>query len=68
MGKKAVVRKEKKKKKGKKSSMKYKKYTIEGGALKRGSYCPRCGPGVFLAEHTNRQVCGKCGYVEMKEK
>ncbi len=66
MGKKGVVRKEKKERKGKKPSMKYKKYTVEGAGVKRAAYCPRCGPGVFLAEHKNRQVCGKCGYVEMK--
>ena len=29
--------------------------------------CPKCGPGVFLAEHKDRRVCGKCGYVEMKK-
>lgn len=67
MGKKKnVVRKPKKKRKGKLTSMKYKKYKVEGTILKRGMYCPRCGPGVFLAEHKNRQVCGKCGYVEIK--
>ncbi len=30
--------------------------------------CPRCGPGVFLAEHENRVTCGKCGYTEFKKK
>lgn len=29
--------------------------------------CPKCGEGNFLAEHDDRRVCGKCGYVEMKE-
>lgn len=29
--------------------------------------CPKCGPGVFLAEHANRVSCGKCGYTEMKK-
>lgn len=28
--------------------------------------CPKCGQGFYLAEHSNRRVCGKCGYVEMK--
>lgn len=28
--------------------------------------CPRCGPGVWLAEHKNRRSCGKCGYYEKK--
>jgi small subunit ribosomal protein S27Ae len=35
-------------------------------AYKKGKYCPKCGPGVKLAEHTNRRSCGKCGYTEMK--
>ncbi len=24
--------------------------------------CPKCGPGVFMANHGNRNSCGKCGY------
>ena len=28
--------------------------------------CPKCGDGVFLAEHDNRISCGKCGYTEFK--
>ena len=28
--------------------------------------CPKCGPGTRLAEHANRNSCGKCGYTEMK--
>ena len=47
------------------SSKKYGKYDLSDG-LKRGRHCPRCGPGVFLGNHSNRLVCGKCGYVEMK--
>ncbi len=30
--------------------------------------CPKCGDGVFLAEHSNRISCGKCGYTEFKRK
>jgi small subunit ribosomal protein S27Ae len=26
--------------------------------------CPKCGPGVFMAKHDDRQHCGKCGYTE----
>ncbi|MEM3374522.1 MAG: 30S ribosomal protein S27ae [Candidatus Woesearchaeota archaeon] len=29
--------------------------------------CPKCGPGVFMAEHKNRISCGKCGYTEFKK-
>ncbi|MCX8194692.1 MAG: 30S ribosomal protein S27ae [Candidatus Micrarchaeota archaeon] len=28
--------------------------------------CPKCGPGVRLAEHSDRRACGKCGYFEKK--
>ncbi|VVC71694.1 30S ribosomal protein S27ae [uncultured archaeon] len=31
-------------------------------------YCPKCGPGVRLAEHKERRSCGKCGYLESKPK
>jgi len=30
--------------------------------------CPKCGPGVFMAEHKDRTSCGKCGYTEFKKK
>ncbi|MEM5804559.1 MAG: 30S ribosomal protein S27ae [Candidatus Aenigmatarchaeota archaeon] len=34
----------------------------------KGRFCPRCGPGIFLAEHKDRVACGKCGYAEMQKK
>ncbi len=30
--------------------------------------CPRCGAGIFLAEHSNRWHCGKCAYTEFMSK
>lgn len=33
---------------------------------KKGKNCPKCGPGVKLAEHKERLSCGKCGYFEKK--
>ncbi|MBI5051549.1 30S ribosomal protein S27ae [Candidatus Micrarchaeota archaeon] len=33
---------------------------------KPGKNCPKCGPGVRLAEHKDRRSCGKCGYFEKK--
>lgn len=48
----------KKKVKNKRSSMKYKKYK----AGKAEGFCPKCGPGIFLAQHKDRQNCGSCGY------
>jgi len=29
--------------------------------------CPKCGPGVFMARHKNREHCGRCGYTKMKQ-
>jgi len=64
MGKKKVVKKGKKPHKNKKPSKKYKKYTIEGSTLKKGKFCPRCGPGVFLLNSKERSYCGKCHFTE----
>ena len=60
-------RKGKKERKPKSPSKKWEKYSIEGEELKRARYCPRCGPGVFLANHKDRFTCGSCGYVEIRE-
>jgi small subunit ribosomal protein S27Ae len=35
---------------------------------KKHRFCPKCGAGVWLAEHEDRYSCGKCGYTEMKKK
>lgn len=44
-------------------------YKVEGGRVVRSRrFCPKDGPGVFLAEHTDRFSCGKCGYTEMKKR
>ncbi len=44
-------------------------FKIEGDKLTRTrKHCPKCGPGVFMAEHENRVSCGKCGYTEFKKK
>ena len=46
--------------------MKKDSYKLEGGRLTKGRSCPKCGPGIFLAEHKERFHCGKCGYTEWK--
>lgn len=47
---------------------KSKLYKLEGVTVKRlRQSCPRCGPGVFMAEHKNRLACGKCGYTDFKK-
>jgi len=35
---------------------------------RKARFCPKCGPGVFMAQHANRVSCGKCGYTEFKGK
>lgn len=43
-------------------------YEIKGDKVVRTrKFCPRCGEGVFLAEHKDRRTCGKCGYTEFKK-
>jgi small subunit ribosomal protein S27Ae len=43
-------------------------YELQGETLVRShKSCPKCGPGTFLAEHSNRRSCGRCGYSESKE-
>ena len=44
-------------------------YDISGGMAKRKNRsCPKCGPGMFMAAHSDRVVCGKCQYVEYNRK
>lgn len=62
MGKKKErVKKGKKKRKNRVPSKKWESYS------KNKRICPKCGPGVFLAEHKDRLHCGKCGYTEFKK-
>ena len=43
-------------------------YTVEGDKIvRKNPFCPRCGEGVFMADHGDRFACGKCGYTEMKK-
>jgi small subunit ribosomal protein S27Ae len=52
--------------KKKKTSAKYKAYSVVGGKLQRKNrFCPKCGVSVFMAKHSNRETCGKCGYTEI---
>ncbi|MEC8874520.1 MAG: 30S ribosomal protein S27ae [Candidatus Thermoplasmatota archaeon] len=47
---------------------KHSKYSVEDGELvRKGDYCPNCGPGIFLGVHSNRKVCGKCGHTEIEQ-
>jgi small subunit ribosomal protein S27Ae len=71
MGKKKKARatKEKKEKKPKKRKHAYTRYEVSGDSIKRKNRtCPKCGKGVFLAEHKDRITCGQCGFTEFKSK
>jgi small subunit ribosomal protein S27Ae len=44
-------------------------FKVEGDKIVRQrKNCPKCGDGVFLADHKDRASCGKCGYTEFKTK
>lgn len=52
-------------KKPKKQVNKYSAYEVSGESATRvKKSCPRCGPGIFMADHKSRTSCGKCGYTE----
>lgn len=66
---------EEKEAKGKKSRKKHESkkkglyYEAKENSLDRKKrYCPKCGPGIFLAEHSDRYSCGKCSYTEWKKR
>ena len=59
----------KKKHTNKKTSVKYKMYTVEGDKIvKKARSCPRCGPGIFLSVGKGRAYCGKCHFTEFEKK
>ena len=44
-------------------------YDIKGDTIERKrKTCPKCGPGIFLAQHKDRLTCGKCHYMEKTSK
>ena len=61
-------KKGKKPHKNKPTSKRYTHYKSDGSSFKRSRMCPRCGAGIFLANHGNRLHCGKCNYTEFLEK
>lgn len=59
----------KEQKKHKKTSQRWKLYEKSGeGLTKKNKECPKCGAGVFMANHKDRWTCGKCQYTEFKKK
>ncbi len=50
-------------------SERYKLYESKGEKLERKrKFCPKCGEGVYMASHADRDTCGKCGYTEFRKK
>ena len=42
-------------------------YKIEENKIQQShDMCPKCGPGYFLAQHSNRLTCGKCHYIKFR--
>ena len=54
---------------GPSSSAKWSKYSVgeDGTLTRKAEFCPNCGPGVFLAVHSNMKSCGRCGHTELNE-
>ena len=47
----------------------YALYKKDGEGVKsQGKTCPKCGNGIFMAQHKNRTTCGKCNYTEFTKK
>lgn len=64
-----MAKEEKKPVKLKKTSKKWKLYEKSADGIKRKNRnCPKCGPGVFMAQHKDRVTCGQCGYTEFQSK
>lgn len=58
----------KKPKKKKQKKIKGNYYETAGGGLKRTKKtCPKCGSGIFMAEHKDRYTCGRCAYTDWKQ-
>lgn len=53
----------------KKATSQNKYYTVSGDKVgRKNKTCPKCGSGIFLAEHKDRTTCGQCHYTEFKKK
>ena len=65
---KPTARKQKVRQKGKKEVKNHKsskRWELYKKGYKR--FCPKCGPGIFLADMKDRYYCGKCHYCEYKK-
>ena len=68
MPKKVKERKGKRQRKKHPKHLKSTLYEAKGEAAgRKNRFCPKCGPGIFMALHKERVTCGKCGYTEWKK-
>ena len=45
----------------------HKRYEVKDGKIvRKKKVCERCGDSVYMAEHKDRQTCGKCGFTTYK--
>ena len=43
-------------------------YQVKDGKINRTrTHCPKCGPGIFMAQHKDRRSCGNCGHTEFNK-
>ncbi len=40
-------------------------WKLYSNGKRKNEFCPRCGPGTFIAAFKNRKYCGKCGWAEV---
>ncbi|UCG36877.1 MAG: 30S ribosomal protein S27ae [Candidatus Bathyarchaeota archaeon] len=63
-----IESKTEKKKKVKASKKIFTFYKMEQKGITRlRPFCERCGPGYFMANHTDRYTCGHCGFTRYKQ-
>jgi small subunit ribosomal protein S27Ae len=63
-----MAKKKEKTKAKKRPSKKWLLYKIGDTVERLRKPCPKCGDGVFMAKHGDRESCGKCGYTEFQKK
>jgi len=50
------------------SMQKFYKVSSDGKLARLNTFCPRCGPGFFMANNYDRLTCGHCGFTEFKKR
>ncbi len=64
-----MTKKKTREKKKSQGSKRWEIYEISGDRIrKKNKTCPKCGDGIFMARHHDRDTCGKCSYTEFRKK